>query len=82
MDKGAQILSPNYSTIMALIKEVGLEDEVIEMTHYNSLVRDGEPYRINSLNFKSVITSGLLRLWELKPQALAALAPDCDCKCG
>jgi oxygen-dependent protoporphyrinogen oxidase len=46
VDRGAQFLTTRYSTMMALIKELGLEEEVVPTAPYHVIVKNGKMQRL------------------------------------
>jgi len=46
VDRGAQFMTTRYSTMMPLIKELGLEDEVVPTAPYHVIVKNGKMQRL------------------------------------
>lgn len=65
IDRGAQFLSGNYSTLIPLIKELGLENELIESSSFGSVVRNQKVCQFSAKNPFSPLTSGYLTFFEI-----------------
>lgn len=65
IDRGAQFLSDSYSTLIPLIKEVGLGSELKETSQYSAIVKKGIPVRINNSFPYTVLTKKLLPFKDL-----------------
>lgn len=65
IDRGAQFLSENYSTLIPLIKELGLESELIESSSFASVVRNQKICQFSANNPLSPLTSGYLTFSEI-----------------
>lgn len=65
IDRGAQFLSENYSTLMPIIKEIGLENDLVESSRFASIVRNQKICQFSSRNPLSPITSGYLSFVEI-----------------
>ena len=64
IDRGAQFLSDNYTTLLPLIREVGLGNELCQVTPWTAVVRGGRPRRLRPDHYFSPMRSGLLSLRE------------------
>ena len=64
IDRGAQFLSTEYSTILPLLQELGIDSEVIETSPWVGIVRDQKIRKISPNHFFSPIFSGYLSLKE------------------
>lgn len=64
IDRGAQFLSSDYSTIMPLIHELGMEPELVETSSWMGIVRNHKIRKISANHFFSPVSSGYLSLKE------------------
>lgn len=62
IDRGAQFLSSSYTTVMSLIREVGLAGDLRPCSPWAAIVREGRPRRVRAGRALSVWSNGLLRL--------------------
>ena len=77
VDCGAQFLSTEYSILLSLAKEVGLEETLCATSQWNAIVRRGKVHRISGAAPLSTLSAGLLgplswmrlgwQLWRLRP---------------
>lgn len=65
IDRGAQFLSDNYSTLIPLIKELGLENELVESSSYASVIRNQKICQLSAKNPFTIFTSGYFTFTEL-----------------
>lgn len=65
IDRGAQFLSENYSTLIPLIKELGLESELVESSSFASVIRNQKVCQFSVNNPLSPLTSGYLTFTEI-----------------
>ncbi len=61
IDRGAQFLSAIYENVIPLVKECGLEEQLVPTSPWAAVVKDGKPRRIRLDRPHSVPMSGLLR---------------------
>lgn len=62
VDRGAQFLSNQYSLLLSIAAEVGLEHQVRETSPWSAIVRDGKIRRMRADKPLHGLTSGLLGL--------------------
>jgi len=65
IDRGAQFLSENYSTLIPLIKELGMENEIVSSSPFASVVRNQRVCQFSAHNPFSPLTSGYLTFSEI-----------------
>lgn len=61
IDRGAQFLSESYSTLLPLIKEVGLNSDIVESSHWAAVRRGTKTRRFSINNPFSPILSGYIK---------------------
>lgn len=64
IDRGAQFLSSDYSTLLPLIHELGMKSELVETSAWMGIVRNHKINKISANNCFSPVTSGYLSLKE------------------
>lgn len=78
IDAGAQFLSTGYKNILSLVQELGLSQQLVEVSPRLAIVKDGRPRRVHPHQPHTLFTSGLLSLsaWTnfIYRSALAAFA--------
>lgn len=62
IDRGAQFLSSEYSTLLPLIQELGLDTELVETNAWMGIVRDKKIRKMSGTHFLSPVLSGYLSL--------------------
>ncbi len=64
IDRGAQFLSTEYSTLMPLIQELGMNSELVEASPWVGIVRNHQIRKLSAKHFFSPLISGYLNLKE------------------
>ncbi|WP_024301531.1 NAD(P)/FAD-dependent oxidoreductase [Pseudogulbenkiania sp. MAI-1] len=65
LDRGAQFLSTEYATILQLLHETGLSEQIRPTSHYSAIIRGGSPRKMRADRPLDALKSGLLswRAW-------------------
>ncbi len=60
IDRGAQFLSSNYSTLLPLISELGLETSIRQISPWAAIVRGGKPRKLKASDPFGVLRHGMI----------------------
>lgn len=60
IDRGAQFLSSEYSTLLPLVHELGMSSELVEVSDWSGIIRHKKIRNISAKRFFSPIISGYL----------------------
>lgn len=60
IDRGAQFLSSNYSVLLSLISELGLDSAVRPASPWGAVVRNGVPRRVKGGDFFGALRHGII----------------------
>jgi len=62
VDAGAQFISSSYGVLPDLIKKTGLQPQVVEVSEYSAIVRDGKARRMKASDPFSLVSGGIVSL--------------------
>jgi oxygen-dependent protoporphyrinogen oxidase len=62
IDAGAQFISSSYGVLPDLIKKLGLQPQVVEVSEYSAIVRDGKARRMKASDPFSLVAAGIISL--------------------
>jgi len=64
IDYGAQFISQSYETLIPLIKDLGLANQLTEVSPYGAVIKNKTPHVIKHYSSMSLLFSGILKFGE------------------
>jgi protoporphyrinogen/coproporphyrinogen III oxidase len=62
IDAGSQFISSSYGVLPNLIKQLGLQSQVVDVSEYSAIVRDGKARRMKASDPFSLVSAGIISL--------------------